>query len=181
MKVNGRPMRPIFVEDDAVRIIDQRKLPFALEIATLTSEKAAAEAIKDMAVRGAPLIGATAAYGLALAMREDPGDANLAAARARLLATRPTAINLAWALNRAGGLLTQTPVADRADRAWAEAAAIVEEDVAINRAIGEAGLGLVRAAADKTGGRVDILTHCNAGWLATCRLGHRDRAHLSGA
>ena len=171
MKVNGRAMRPIFVEDGAVRVIDQKRLPFALEIATLASEADAARAIKDMTVRGAPLIGATAAYGLALAMREDPSDANLAAARERLAATRPTAINLLWALNRAGGALAEAPASERADRAWAEAAAIVEEDVAINRAIGEAGLPLIRAAAEKSGGRVNILTHCNAGWLATCDWG----------
>ncbi|MEM9726114.1 MAG: S-methyl-5-thioribose-1-phosphate isomerase [Pseudomonadota bacterium] len=171
MRVNGRAMRPIFVEDGAVKIIDQRKLPFALEIAALATEADAARAIADMAVRGAPLIGATAAYGLALAMGEDPSDGNLAAARRRLAATRPTAINLAWALERVGEVLRPLAPSERRERAWAEAGALVEEDVAINRAIGEAGLGLIRAAAERTGGRVRILTHCNAGWLATCDWG----------
>ncbi|MEL6978589.1 MAG: S-methyl-5-thioribose-1-phosphate isomerase [Pseudomonadota bacterium] len=171
MIVDGKPMRPIFVEEDAVKIIDQRRLPFALEIATLGAEAEAATAIKEMAVRGAPLIGATAAYGLALAMREDASDDNLAGAKARLAATRPTAINLAWALERVGAALIEAPASERADLAWAEAAAIVEEDVALNRAIGEVGLAVLREAAERGDGRISVLTHCNAGWLATCDWG----------
>lgn len=170
MKVNGRAMRPIFIEDGVIHVIDQRRLPFALETVSLTTEAEAAAAIQDMTIRGAPLIGATAAYGLALAMREDPSEANLAAAKARLAATRPTAINLLWALERAGAALAPLAPEARAARAWAEAAAIVEEDVALNRAIGAAGLPLLEAiAAEK--GRVNVLTHCNAGWLATCDWG----------
>ncbi|MBU3693483.1 MAG: S-methyl-5-thioribose-1-phosphate isomerase, partial [Rhodocyclaceae bacterium] len=123
-------------------------------------------------VRGAPLIGATAAWGLWLALRADASDAGLAHAHATLLATRPTAVNLRWALDRVRDGVAPLPARARAEAAFALADAICDEDVAINRAIGEHGLGLVRAAAArKGGGRVDILTHCNAGWLATVDWG----------
>jgi methylthioribose-1-phosphate isomerase len=118
-------------------------------------------------VRGAPLIGVTAAYGLALALRDDPSDAGLAAAVARLAATRPTAVNLAWALERVRGAVAALARSARADAAWREAGAMAEEDVAACRAIGEAGVALIEAAAAAgRGGRVEVLTHCNAGWLA---------------
>ncbi len=178
MRVNGQPMRPIWVDDleaagpagATVKIIDQTKLPFDLEIATLAEEADAARAIRDMQVRGAPLIGATAAYGLALAMRADPSDGNLSAAAARLFETRPTAVNLRWALDDMRARLEPTPEPDRAATAFARAGAIADEDVEINRLIGVHGLPLLeKIAAEK--GRVNILTHCNAGWIATCDWG----------
>ncbi len=176
MKVAGTSMRPIWEADSGgervVRIIDQTQLPFALETADLRSEDDAARAIRDMLVRGAPLIGATAAYGLWLALRVDPGDVSMAAAADRLHATRPTAINLAWALERMKAKLAPVAPSGRADAALEEARTIVEEDVEINRRIGEAGLALIeKAAAGNADGRVSVLTHCNAGWLATCDWG----------
>ncbi len=170
MKVDGVHYRPIWDEGGAVRIIDQTRLPFAFETAALASEAEAARAIADMLVRGAPLIGATAAYGMTLAMREDASDANLAAAHARLLATRPTAVNLRWALDDMAAVLRPVAPADRAEAALARARAICDEDVEINRRIGANGLPLLEAiAAGK--GRVNVLTHCNAGWLATVDWG----------
>jgi methylthioribose-1-phosphate isomerase len=173
MKIDGKPWRPIWLGDDgwSVGIIDQTRLPFAFETARLTTEAGAARAIRAMLVRGAPLIGATAAYGTALAMREDPSDANLAAAYDRLHATRPTAINLRWALDDMRQRLKPLKSAERAAAAYARAARIVEEDVEINRRIGVHGLGLIREIAVRKSGPVNILTHCNAGWLATCDWG----------
>ena len=171
MKIVGQPWRPIWEAGEGrVGIIDQTRLPFAFETAVLASETDAARAIRDMLVRGAPLIGATAAYGLAMALRHEPSDTSLAAAYDRLQATRPTAINLKWALDDVRGRVASVPLAERADAAWARAAAIVEEDVEINRRIGENGLALLRDIAERKG-RVDVLTHCNAGWLATCDWG----------
>ncbi len=174
MKVNGTPMRPIWEADgeagERVRIIDQTRLPFAFETATLASEADTAVAIRDMLVRGAPLIGATAAYGVALAMREDASDANLSAAYDRLHATRPTAINLRWALDDMRARLAPVAPSGRADAAFARAREIVEEDVEINRRIGAHGLELLKEIAGRKG-RVNVLTHCNAGWLATCDWG----------
>jgi len=168
-------MRTIWLADDgwAVEIIDQTQLPHRLVTTRLESLADAAHAIAVMLVRGAPLIGATAAYGLALAMREDPSDAALAAARTRLLATRPTAVNLRWALESLGERLAALPLAERPAAAYAGAAEIAEEDVAINEAIGRHGLPLIEAAATAKGPgeRVNILTHCNAGWLATVDWG----------
>lgn len=173
MNVNGTAYRSIWphAEDGCVAIIDQTLLPHRFETRTLRRCAEAAEAISAMRVRGAPLIGATAAYGVALALREDPGDAALAAACAELLATRPTAVNLRWALDRASAVLGALPASDRGAAAWALAAEICEEDVAINRAIGEHGLGLIRQVAAGKDGSVHILTHCNAGWLATVDWG----------
>jgi methylthioribose-1-phosphate isomerase len=174
MRVNGEPYRTIWPGEDArsVRVIDQRWLPHEFRVADLASVEECAVAIREMWVRGAPLIGATAAYGVALALRRDPSDAGLAAACDRLRATRPTAINLAWALERMHAALASLPPSGRADRAWAEAARIADEDVAINEAIGLHGLELIRAiAARKAGAPVEILTHCNAGWLATVDWG----------
>ncbi|HWB51649.1 MAG TPA: S-methyl-5-thioribose-1-phosphate isomerase [Stellaceae bacterium] len=174
MNVDGRPMRTIWPAPDGrgVEIIDQRLLPHELVIARLATLDEAARAIRDMAVRGAPLIGATAAYGMALAMAEKPSDAMLARAAAMLAATRPTAVNLHWALADMQRTLRPLAPVRRREAAWTRAAEIADEDVAINRALGEHGLPLVAAAQRrKGGGRVDILTHCNAGWLATVDWG----------
>jgi methylthioribose-1-phosphate isomerase len=175
MKVNGQATRTIWLAEDAesVEIIDQTKLPHLFEIVRLTTLAEAAHAIEVMLVRGAPLIGATAGYGMWLAMRQDSSDAGLLTAYERLFVTRPTAVNLGWALDSARARLSPLPPPDRAAAALALAAAICEEDVAINRGIGVAGLPVIQAlAAKKTkGGPVNILTHCNAGWLATVDWG----------
>jgi methylthioribose-1-phosphate isomerase len=154
----------------SIRIIDQTKLPWAIDFVRLTTMDEMAHAIKAMLVRGAPLIGASAAYGVALAMRADSSDANLTHAIAVLGATRPTAINLRWSLARMAQKLRPLGNNARSAAAYLEAAAICDEDVATNRAIGEHGLPLVAARA--TGGkRVNVLTHCNAGWIATVDWG----------
>ena len=175
MKVNGQPTRTIWLAEDAesVVIIDQTKLPHLFEIVRLTTLAEAAHAIKAMLVRGAPLIGATAAYGIWLAMRQDSSDAGLSTAYERLFATRPTAVNLRWALDRTRAWLSPLAPPDRVVAALTLAAAICEEDVAINRGIGVAGLPVIQALAEKKtkGGPVNILTHCNAGWLATVDWG----------
>src|SRR6516225_4112371 len=153
MNVDGRPYRTIWLNADgsSVDIIDQRWLPHEFRIVTLRSVAEAATAMKDMWVRGAPLIGATAAYGLALAMRDDPSDAALDAARDKLAATRPTAINLRWALDAVRALLMPLAPQARAVAAYAEAKRIADEDVEINRAIGAHGLKILRRlAASKT-------------------------------
>ncbi|UZW57121.1 S-methyl-5-thioribose-1-phosphate isomerase [Sphingobium sp. JS3065] len=174
MNIDGSATRSIWVEADgrSVGIFDQRLLPWVLERMVLRSVEDAAVAIADMATRGAPLIGAVAAYGLAFGLREDASDAALAAAHARLVRTRPTAVNLRWALDRVSDAVRALAPADRAAAAFAEAGRICDEDVAMNRAIGEAGLPLIRALAERKGGQpVNILTHCNAGWLATVDWG----------
>lgn len=175
MNVNGKPVRSIWLADDgwAVEIIDQTKLPHAFETCRLETLDDAARAIRDMLVRGAPLIGATAAYGLALAMRANSSIENLEQAGKILFATRPTAVNLRWALHDVSTRLRALPADERAAAAYARAAAICDEDVAINRAIGEHGLGLIRDAwaAAKKDRTVNLLTHCNAGWLATVDWG----------
>ena len=175
MKVCGKTQRTIWLEPDGVSvgIIDQTRLPHALVTLRLTTLDEAAHAIRAMQVRGAPLIGATAAYGLWLALRADPSDPGLHHARATLLATRPTAVNLRWALDRALAHLRPRSPTSRAAEARMFAAALCDEDVAINRAIGESGLPLLRdLAARKPAGRpLNILTHCNAGWLATVDWG----------
>lgn len=174
MKVNGTHHRPIWEAEGPqgpeVRIIDQTKLPFAFETMALPSEAEAVRAIADMLVRGAPLIGATAAYGLALAMREDPSDANLSAAYDRLFRSRPTAVNLRWAIDDVAARLRPLAPAERAAAAFARARAIADEDVELCRMIGVHGLPLIEEIAARKG-RVNILTHCNAGWLATCDWG----------
>ncbi|KMO32142.1 methylthioribose-1-phosphate isomerase [Methylobacterium variabile] len=173
MKIDGRHYRTIFPAPDGegVCVIDQTRLPFAFEMKTLRSEAEAAVAIRTMIVRGAPLIGATAAYGLALAMREDASDRNLDGARGRLAATRPTAINLRWALDRVAAVLQPLSPAEREAAAFAEAARIADEDVASCRAIGEHGAALIAEIARRKSGPVNVLTHCNAGWLATVDWG----------
>ena len=151
-----------------VTILDQTRLPHAVEFVPLGDVAAAAEAISAMRVRGAPLIGATAAYGMALAMQAGDDDAAIAAAHARLLATRPTAINLAWALARMRDLLMDTPREARVAAGFAEADRIAAEDVEICAGIGRAGLAVFEAvlAAKPAGARLEVLTHCNAGRLA---------------
>ncbi|HTQ12230.1 MAG TPA: S-methyl-5-thioribose-1-phosphate isomerase [Rhizomicrobium sp.] len=169
MKINGKPYRTIWpVGDEAVGIIDQTKLPHEFKTLTLRTAADAARAITAMIVRGAPLIGATAAYGIALAMREDASDQALDRAHALLAETRPTAINLRWALKRMCDALRNHPRNERAALAWKEAAAIADEDVEVCRSIGEHGLAIIREAAarKKPGETLNILTHCNAGWLA---------------
>lgn len=171
MNIDGVAYRSIWRDGDAVRIIDQTLLPHTLRVAKLANAEDAADAIRNMRVRGAPLIGVTAAFGLALAMMEDASDAGLRDAADRLAGTRPTAINLRWALGRMQGVLRPLTPAQRADAAWAEALSIADEDVAMNRAIGEHGLELIRKIAREKSGPVNLLTHCNAGWLATVDIG----------
>ncbi len=173
MKVDGVSWRAIRTEDGGrrVRVIDQTRLPHRLETVELETAEDAARAIGNMTVRGAPLIGATAAYGLALAMRSDPSDAGLDRARESLLTTRPTAVNLRRALDAMSAELGPLPEAGREAAAFRKAAAICDEDAAICEAIGEHGLELIRAVHGRRGGTVGILTHCNAGRLATVDWG----------
>ena len=172
MKINGKPTRTIWPAADGktVEIIDQTRLPHELTVVPLATLSDAATAIRDMWVRGAPLIGATAAYGFALAARATPDDAGLKAAYQTLHATRPTAINLKWALDRCLAHALPLPVDQRARSLWTLAAEICDEDVAINSAIGDHGLTLIRELWDGKS-TFNILTHCNAGWLATVDWG----------
>jgi methylthioribose-1-phosphate isomerase len=171
MKVGSRHTRTIWRGDDqrSVNIIDQRWLPHEFRVASLRSVDDVAIAIRDMWVRGAPLIGVTAAYGMAIAMHLDPGDEHLEATWNKLHATRPTAINLKWALDDMRRTLKSTPEASRQAIAYARAAELADEDVELNLAMGRHGLEIIRAMAarKKAGETVNILTHCNAGWLAT--------------
>src|SRR6202047_886422 len=175
MKVDGKSMRSIWLEPDgwSVGEIDQTALPHRLVTARLTTLAEAAQGMRAMVIRGAPLIGATAAYGMSLALREDAADESLERAYAMLLATRPAAINLKWALDEMMAVVRNRPRADRAAAAYRRAAEICDEDVAINTAIGRNGLPLIEAIAarKKPGERVNVLTHCNAGWLATVDVG----------
>jgi methylthioribose-1-phosphate isomerase len=175
MKVDGRHIRSIWLEPDgwSVGAVDQTRLPHDFVTARITSCDAAADAIRSMLVRGAPLIGATAAYGVALAMRVDSSDAALDRANATLIVTRPTAINLKWALDQMSEALRPLPPSGRVEAAYAKASEIAEQDVEINQEIGRHGLALIEAikATKKPGERVNVLTHCNAGWLATVDWG----------
>jgi methylthioribose-1-phosphate isomerase len=174
MKVDGVHTRTIWLNRDgwSVEVIDQTSLPHHFATLRLVNVEDAARAITDMIVRGAPLIGATAAYGIALAMHNDPGDGNLGACTRMLLNTRPTAINLQWVVDRLRGKLDGSPPDERGELAYAEAARICDEDVAINHAIGTHGLALIEDyGRKKTSEPVNILTHCNAGWLATVDWG----------
>jgi methylthioribose-1-phosphate isomerase len=175
MKVGGKDTRSIWLEDDgwSVGIIDQTLLPHRFATARLRTLADAARAIATMQVRGAPLIGATAAYGLCLALRADASDDSIESACAALLATRPTAVNLSWALDEILAAVRNQPRGERVAAAYARAAALCEADVAINRAIGRHGLPLIREAAERKrpGQPVNVLTHCNAGWLATVDWG----------
>ncbi len=175
MKVDGRHYRTIWPVPGAaaIEVIDQTKLPHRFEVRRIDTLEAAAHAIKSMVVRGAPLIGATAAYGMAIGLAADPSDAGLARTYDTLVVTRPTAINLRWALDRVRGRLAPLASGARFDAAWSLAAEICDEDVEICAAIGRNGLGLIRQAYEKQGGKgpVNVLTHCNAGWLATVDWG----------
>ena len=175
MKVDGRHFRSIWLEPDgwSVGAIDQRRLPHEFVVTRISSAADAGEAIRSMLVRGAPLIGATAAYGVALAMRFDASDAALDLACEMLIVTRPNAINLKWALDEMAQILRPLPPSERVEAAYKRANEIAEEDVAINRDIGRHGLALIDAiAATRAPGEpVNILTHCNAGWLATVDWG----------
>jgi methylthioribose-1-phosphate isomerase len=175
MRVDGKTMRSIWLEPDgwSVGIIDQTALPHRLVTARLTTLEDAAHAIRAMLIRGAPLIGATAAYGMCLALRADVSDEALDRARSTLLATRPTAINLKWAIDEMVASVRNRPRSERLPAAYRRAEEICEQDIAINTAIGRHGLPLIEAVArrKKKGEPVNILTHCNAGWLAAVDVG----------
>lgn len=179
MNIDGQPRRTIWEALDGsgdVEIIDQTKLPHAVETVRLHSLDDVVRAIATMQVRGAPLIGVAAAYGVCLALRADASDEALEQAHDALLAARPTAVNLAWALNEMLGVVRNRPRAERLDAAWTRARALAEEDVETCRRIGEHGAVLLRDLAEqrtaqgKTG-PLNVLTHCNAGWLATVDWG----------
>ncbi len=188
MRVNGHDFRSIWLDEDGLRVvvIDQTRLPHEFATRTLASAEDAERAIRDMLVRGAPLIGATAAYGIALAMNEDASDAGLHGACEFIAAARPTAINLAWAVGQIRELLDPLPPSERLEAAYAAAGVLADEDVAINSAIGDHGLKIFReiAARKAPGETLNILTHCNAGWLATVDWGTATapiyKAHDSG-
>jgi methylthioribose-1-phosphate isomerase len=175
MKVDGKHFRTIWLEGDGATVgaIDQRRLPHEFVVVQLKTCADAADAIRSMLVRGAPLIGATAAYGMALAMREDASDAGLDRAYATLIVTRPTAINLKWALDEMRTMLRPLSPSARRGAAYARADAIAEDDIVINQGIARHGLPLIEAAVarKKPGEPVNVLTHCNAGWLATVDWG----------
>jgi methylthioribose-1-phosphate isomerase len=173
MRIDGRDYRTIWTSGPGgdVVVIDQRLLPHAFETVQLASAAEAAEAISNMTVRGAPLIGAAGAYGLALAMRSDPSDPSLEQASEQLGSARPTAVNLRWAVERMRRRLEPLAPADRVEAAYDEATRIADEDVAVCEAIGGHGLELVRAARRPGKEQVDILTHCNAGWLCAVDWG----------
>jgi methylthioribose-1-phosphate isomerase len=175
MKVDGKPTRTIWLEADgrSVGIIDQTRLPHRFVTLRLTTLKDVAHAIATMQVRGAPLIGAAAAYGVALALSADPSDEALERACAALLATRPTAINLKWALDEMMAAVRNRPHGERVAAGYRRAAEISDEDVAINQAIGRHGVTLIEAVAARKqpGEPVNVLTHCNAGWLAAVDVG----------
>ncbi|TIP34775.1 MAG: S-methyl-5-thioribose-1-phosphate isomerase, partial [Mesorhizobium sp.] len=171
MNVGERHYRTIWLSDDerSVEIIDQRWLPHEFRIETIGTVAGIATAIRDMWVRGAPLIGVTAAYGVAIQMMDDPSDEALDVVWETLHRTRPTAINLRWALDEMRRSLKPLAPEQRAEAAYRRAAEIADEDVGLNRAIGENGLAIIKeiAAKKQPGETVNILTHCNAGWLAT--------------
>lgn len=175
MKVNNVATRTIWLNEDGWRvdIIDQTKLPHLYEIVSLTNLDDACHAIKDMLVRGAPLIGATTAYGMALALRDDASDAGFDHAYKSLYATRPTAVNLRWALEEMSAKILPLPVQERVGAAYKLAAEICENDVAQNSSIGDHGLKIIEEIWEQKGktGVINILTHCNAGWLATVDWG----------
>ena len=173
MNIDGIPTRTLRAHpaQNCIDIIDQTRLPHVLHWVRVATLEEAAHAIHSMQVRGAPLIGVTAAYGLALALADDASDTRLADAAALLRSTRPTAVNLHWALARMESVLAPLPPAQRCAGAWAEAAAIADEDVAQNTAIGERGLALWREQLAPRGDTLNVMTHCNAGWLATVDRG----------
>lgn len=171
MNVQQQHYRTIWpdTQDAYVTIIDQTRLPFAFETVRIETLTAMVNAIKTMQVRGAPLIGVSAAYGIALAMHQNGSDSALDAAARQLVQSRPTAVNLAWAVKRVQQHLAPLTPAQRPQAAWEEASRIAEEDVLQNHAIGQHGLAHIRAR--YSGKPIQILTHCNAGWLATVDYG----------
>lgn len=176
MKIEGIARRSIepLPDRQAVQILDQTLLPHQIEWCELNTMEDAAVAIKTMQVRGAPLIGATAAYGFFFALREDPSDAGVATAFDTLFATRPTAVNLRWALERVRAVVAPLPPAERAEAAWREALQLADDDVVTNAAIGQHALELFQnVLAAKTGEdkTLNVMTHCNAGWIATVDWG----------
>ena len=174
MKIKEKNYRTIWPNENQtiVYIIDQTVLPHAFEIAQISSLQSMIVAIKTMQVRGAPLIGVAAAFGLALAMNEASDDDNLKLFANALIASRPTAVNLQWAVSRMLTGLQRMPQEDRANWAWTEAQNMADEDVAQNQAIGQHGLAFIQALAQKNPNQIiNILTHCNAGWLATVDYG----------
>jgi len=175
VKIDGVPHRTIWLADDgwSVEVIDQTRLPHEFVTRSLVTVEDAVAAIATMQVRGAPLVGATAAYGVCLQVRRDPRDAAVDAACDALRATRPTAVNLVWALDEMRAALRGVAESERAAVAYRKAAAICDDDVEACRAIGEHGVTLIEAAAERSGRRrpVNVLTHCNAGWLATVDWG----------
>lgn len=174
MNINGQPWRTIWLESDrrTVGIIDQTRLPHHFVTARLSTADDAVRAIRDMLVRGAPLIGAAAAWGVFLGLLADSSDAGLEAVCTKLIQARPTAVNLRWAVERMRAVLAVLPPKERPDAARHEAAAVCEEDVRVNEAIGQHGLRLIKEQYQRKGGPVvSILTHCNAGWLATVDWG----------
>jgi methylthioribose-1-phosphate isomerase len=174
MKVSGRWRRAIELAGDgrSVIVLDQARLPYEIAWLPVAELAHAVRAIRHMHIRGAPLIGVTAAYGVALAMRADPSDAGLAAACAALCDTRPTAINLRWAVGTMRAALSGLAPEAREAAAFAAAGKLCDDDAAQCEAIGRHGVAVIRAAAERDGGRpVSVLTHCNAGWLATVDWG----------
>lgn len=175
MKINGVASRSLWEVTErspaTLGIIDQTRLPHEVATRELSSAAQVIEAIVSMQVRGAPLIGVAGAYGLALALREDASDSALAQAHTALNAARPTAVNLRWALDRVRADVAARPIAERAAAAWAEAGRIAAEDVEINRALGAHGAALIAARQRALGRRVNVLTHCNAGWIACIDYG----------
>lgn len=177
MLVNSQPYRTIWPNvspnshTQAVSIIDQTRLPHVFEVVTITSLVQMIAAIQSMQVRGAPLIGAAAAYGICLAVQQDGSDEHLKVAATQLIHSRPTAVNLQWAVKRMLKVLLPLNGAHRSHAAWTEAAKICDEDVQMNQLIGQHGLALIEKSASKRGEIVNILTHCNAGWLATVDCG----------
>jgi methylthioribose-1-phosphate isomerase len=167
MKISGTHYRTIWPSAaGTIRVIDQSRLPFEFATIDLETLEDAAHAIRSMVVRGAPLIGATAGYGMALALRTDASDARIEEAARVLAATRPTAVDLGWALARMRNALAGIAPSRRIDAALREAAAICDASVEQCRAIGAHGLEIIRALSDTADRTVNVLTHCNAGWLA---------------
>ncbi len=171
MHINKKHYRTIWPDPNMcfVEVIDQTKLPFSFEVVRIDSLTKMAKATQSMQVRGAPLIGVSAAYGVALAMSKDPSDAHLKAAANILLQSRPTAVNLSWAVNRMVSVLEKAELKDRQYIAWQQAASIAEEDVQQNQAIGQQGLAVLKRHYSNQ--VFNILTHCNAGWLACIDFG----------
>jgi methylthioribose-1-phosphate isomerase len=175
MIIHGNPYRSIWrdMKDGKVKVIDQRKLPHLLEIITLENLEQSYIAIRDMYVRGAPLIGVTAAFGFAISMQENCSDQAINETYSRLVSARPTAVNLEWACQIVDEKLKSMPLGRRVETAWQLAMEMADDDVAKNTRIGKFGVKIIRDIAEKKtdGSPVSILTHCNAGWLATVDRG----------